>query len=1111
MSYQLGDFVDRDQTLNTIRKMVAHKKPRILHLLGPQGDGKSYMLKEFREECRRKNTAHVWIDFAETSSDTSYRDISRRISAELGPEDFEIFDATADDARRLINLIMGAISGRGDGNGGPRGSVEQNFTNVVADMIAAGDITITKIGTLNIGQIKFPEGVRVADDGVLTTALQASLFQAAARQDIVFFIDHWDEASTQTQNWLRDNLLDWLIENRLKNAVAIIAARSAPALAPSKAFNTSVERLPALERDDVRQYWVKKRGFADNLVDDVYRASNGLPGTVKILADCWGANPGAQFWNKPSVRCVVRALESQREAVAQGVRLGAIPHWLDTSLLAELMGPPGTAELKVEVADFLTARSWAQEDPQQPGRFQYDVQIRGILLDYWREDCPDDYAEVNQKLAAYFHRLINDGEAADRASYEREMVYHQMLVNEDEGLALIRRHFEDAFEHYDLPRMEGLICKYREELGRLKPETVDWLNYYNARVDWVHGRGEPEAALKLLFNDHDLTLRGLARWTLGDVMARQGQWSKAIELYGESLDFFQSQSQPGYAARVKMALGTTYCDIADQNGRIPVESGEILGIRVPWLMQAENLPATAYRLLIRRIPSRLLPPGYAGTNYQDWILTELRKSASNWYFDAQQQFPGEDAQVAQALLNISQIEHQLGRWSLARRGYGQLSKQDPKGNTYRVVLIHLGQGRASLSEGRWDEAQNTLTDVLRDFEQCSDLRSAAVTAELLGQCCSRLKQYTEAGEHFLKSVQLFDLTGNALERTHAIWQLEETAPSVPEAQRQQIETYIDQIPERHYVTRFSAELLRTFRQLAVLRTLPLTYLLACAVSLAMLLLLMVAESDIRYPGPLSFRDAVWHIMLIVLPLPLSLWMYRIIYSLMGVSEARKQVKRLGPVERAPRRLVTDNEGIRFYEVYERGAAPSQTMRWEDITCFLTAATKQRAQRIDFLSRLILDDGKGKPLVIEGITTGFDHLIRDIEDRLSRAGKGITQRPQNFVIFDGRWLLGAVVGVIIYSLTLYLSGVLELEVRDPNVPGSATPIPVSAVMISFLPTLLLVLPTMILWRLTFYQHSLPEAAQQPFYKRHRWFFWVAAIFATFVAFLWIVGFPLPLID
>jgi hypothetical protein len=140
-----------------------------------------------------------------------------------------------------------------------------------------------------------------------------------------------------------------------------------------------------------------------------------------------------------------------------------------------------------------------------------------------------------------------------------------------------------------------------------------------------------------------------------------------------------------------------------------------------------------------------------------------------------------------------------------------------------------------------------LGEALKEFRRTLDLRSAGVAAELRARCYAALGEPDKVVEDLLASAYFFDLAANPLERTQVICQLEDLAKQDrPQAERQKIREYVDDLKERHYVTRLPDRVLRTFRRLAVMVVLPLTAILAVAMSVGLLAPLVVLETDYAF-------------------------------------------------------------------------------------------------------------------------------------------------------------------------------------------------------------------------------------------------------------------------
>lgn len=804
-------------------------------------------------------------------------------------------------------------------------------------------------------------------------------------------------------------------------------------------------------------------------------------------------------------RAVEGLLASIPPQVADAIRLGAIPHWVDQELLGRLCGDESDV---AQVVTYLRRFRFVRQDAQ--GRFRYHDKVRGYLLAWWRQERPHQYEIANRSALAHFRALAEAAPSVERPVYEREVLYHLLIVDETAGLRYLSARFEDARGRYQLGLAEGFVAQAAQLKDILTDEGRMWVRYFEARLDLVYRLRDAGEATFQELADHalDPVLQAVACWNLGEIWVNQQHWSQAMGLYRASLDSLQRERALMYGARVMLALGDAYRDLADTLGGFQVESDKLFGTAGRFLYILQHLPFLIYQWLVRRV--NFLPNWYFGTNYQDWIIAYLLVEATRWYRRAERQLReiGDTQGLTEARLSLAKLEHQLGRWSRARRRHAMLLEADEiKGSLYRTARVRLGQGRAFLDEGALIKAETALSEALETFRRFHDDGSIGITAALLGHVYATLGRLGEAVSTHVESAKAFGAVEDHLARTQVVSVLEDLAQrsTLLDEQRSQIDAVVTQVTERHYITRFSDALLRWFRRLALLGALPLTYVLTFIISLALTLSVMIIEGEfglwqIGANVQTTIIDALIIMAVATLPVLLSLWLYRLIYSLLGMAFVRFLGRRLIPIEREqPSYLVTDAMGLTRHDV-SRGS--SHTVAWSDVSLLASVDHYLWRRPIHLISGAILAAGSGMMVMVDAITAGYDHLKQDIARHLERQRDGAKQQRLDFVIFDGRWTLAAIAVSLAFALYMVYTGTVRLKVIvDPS--GEEANLLLSPFMLSFVPTLALVFPVIVLWRLVSHRIAVRGTLRYQVKTIPSWVLWLAAIVCTMIAALWIV--------
>jgi hypothetical protein len=241
---------------------------------------------------------------------------------------------------------------------------------------------------------------------------------------------------------------------------------------------------------------------------------------------------------------------------------------------------------------------------------------------------------------------------------------------------------------------------------------------------------------------------------------------------------------------------------------------------------------------------------------------------------------------------------------------------------------------------------------------------------------------------------------------------------------------------------------------------------------------------------------------------LTLWLYRLIYSLMGIAIVRILGRRLIPIEREqPSYIITDATHLTNRKTSKdahknASGTTGQTITWSEVSSCTTADFIKLRSPIDLISSTMLLLDSGKVVVLDAITAGYAHLKRDIARRLKASGSAAQQPNLTFVVFDWRWILGITAGCLGFSAYCFFTHGLSGEYG--TLQGTAqVGIVLAPLLLSFLPTLVLVAPAVILWRTVFHRVRLQKALKYQVQTIPSWLLWLVASLITVIAMLWIL--------
>ncbi len=410
-----------------------------------------------------------------------------------------------------------------------------------------------------------------------------------------------------------------------------------------------------------------------------------------------------------------RILATLPVPVSRAIRLAAIPNWFDESLLARLAGDGFDPDL---VFSHLKRLSFFRQDTE--GVFRCTDEMRHHLLAALRRDEPDTFLQAHRAALAFFENRVRSATLFERPLFEREMLYHRLVVDEAAGIKDLSRQFEAAYDRYQFGQAEEILHQSVRLEDMLSDLGRAWLRYFSARLEIAYHRAEvgEGAFLDLIAHAPDPVLQALARWGLGLVRLRANQWSEAIQLFRASLLALQGEETRCYAARVMLSLGDAYRDLARRSGGCFSEPGPVYEKFDRLLDTIQHLPFKLYESFLHRT-SLFTGTAYFGANYQDWIVAYLLNEAGGWYHRAGQQFAaaGDSQGMALARLAAAEIAGEMGRWTLALRAYQALLETEVQFSPYRTAHIRLGQGKVYLESGRLAQAVEALGQALTIFRR----------------------------------------------------------------------------------------------------------------------------------------------------------------------------------------------------------------------------------------------------------------------------------------------------------------------------------------------------------------------------------------------------------
>jgi hypothetical protein len=789
--------------------------------------------------------------------------------------------------------------------------------------------------------------------------------------------------------------------------------------------------------------------------------------------------------------------------LAEAARLGAISRWFDFDLQAR-MRPSDTPPS--EVAEQLAQLRLLKKDAW--GYFRYPSYLREHLLAWWQVNRPEEFARLNQLAQEYFQSLTEQAANFERPRFQREVLYHSLILDEATGLQQLRALFEDAHDRFQFGTAEDLVSLVSGLSAGLSESGREWLQYYSARLDLMYRRNElgQDAFKQLRQKAANPLVRAVAGWSLGRIGLQHDEWTRSIRLFQDSLEQLQAEGERVYSARVMLSLGDAYLDLARSSGGILAQVEAKYGRFNRFLHWGLHLPFVVYEYLLGRIG--FLPDIFnPRTNYQDWIIAYLLARAGGWYRQAEKEFRGrvdEPGQIT-ALFSLAEVELEKARWSRAKHYYDRLAKRAAvQSSPHRTARLYLGQGRVALAYNRPELATGRLEAAAGTFRRVRDLRSFAETQAQLGHMHTHLGDLDAAGTAYLASFNSLAQAEDHLTQTQVSWKLQDLLgeDSLGEEKAEEIKQAGDGLRERYYIARFPDTFLRRFRRLALLLVPSLTYVISIAIISTVIFSLTALETVIALSlsradlSILTLTDALILAVGIALPLPLTLWLYQLLYGLVGMVAVRIWGRRLLPIQNEqPDLIVSEPSSL---TVRNLGEETSRTLPWEEVTEIDQIEFKLWQRPIHLLSWIGLQTA-AKPLRLDAITTGYGRLKEDLHAHLQ--GK-IPSRKLDLVLLVNRWTLISIILAVLYaSLVVFVVG--SINITGELKTGGTVTLWFSSLLTVFLGTMLFLFPAVTMWNILAHRRLLNRAIGYREKSVPTWVVWIAALFTSLLTLSWCI--------
>jgi len=193
--------------------------------------------------------------------------------------------------------------------------------------------------------------------------------------------------------------------------------------------------------------------------------------------------------------------------------------------------------------------------------------VRDLLLRRWRQENSERFQELSEVSAAYYVDKLEGEELSEeqRAEWQREVMYHLLVADEEQGFDLFTGMFNRARDFYQLSTCDLLLDLAEEQEGDLSPDNRLWLRFGKGQL--AHASALWDKALEIweALEGEDLPegLAGTLAGDLGLLYKAKGEWDKAIEYYQRSLAIREKVGDERGMSITFNNLGAIYQDKGD--------------------------------------------------------------------------------------------------------------------------------------------------------------------------------------------------------------------------------------------------------------------------------------------------------------------------------------------------------------------------------------------------------------------------------------------------------------------------------------------------------------------------------------------------------------------
>jgi tetratricopeptide (TPR) repeat protein len=527
---------------------------------------------------------------------------------------------------------------------------------------------------------------------------------------------------------------------------------------------------------------------------------------------------------------LVGEIMAKRPLLGALLRLSAVPLWFDEPLLAALRDRDDDRE-----AGILSRINQYSFVHSSDGRFWYSPEMRRMLLLEWYGD-QEGFREANRRARDFFEAKLASAPPQNPIAYEelvQSHLFHSLVVDEEDGLGLLRRLFRQAEEERRFAAAEQYVAVAEEQRPFLSDAAQLELDYMAARVDQLYERWPQSARRleKLLVRDNlPQSLISRAQRSLARALVEQDHWQEGMARYEQALESFQDAGDSVEAALTMASMGYAYLGLAlsvwGSGWLRPSPSRSRFRFVASLYHLLAQLPLVLY-LLVQLGVRTMLPAAHRIGRDMDWIVARLLGEADHWFRQADDLLcpDGQPAGLGYAREGLIRVrENQAHLYRLlnypqrAEAINREILGMDVELGGYRASRAWLGIGHARILLGQAEEAKPILKRVLPVFQAYGHRRRIAQTLTLLARAELDTGHPEEAIGRYQEALAAWRQVGDEARLTDVVVEMEAVQEQVDlsDEARKSIVRASQTVTRRRYSIRYGHPALITFQRAAFL-------------------------------------------------------------------------------------------------------------------------------------------------------------------------------------------------------------------------------------------------------------------------------------------------------